>query len=404
MCVNARARGRLPVERGLEKGDARTRLRCLLCLPRALSAIRFASLACVFSMDLRGPSSRHAPIGLPLRPNHGARTNSGVRHRPYRSYSTAISPAQIAVPLIGSLVLAAMLLVLEKTLRLFQFLVDAGGPVSVVWRMLANLMPGRPLARHSDRADARDFAGVSQPRAEDRTRRAERHRDGYGRLIRVPLLPSRSLLPRSTWPIVGPSRALCALSLRGLRFDLSSARSALRSRSASSTTSASRLTLRIDRSENRARSCTASSSTSRMTRARRVSATAEHGRFLVDRRSRHDPVPADQGRLIQALSELRDAAPPSLSMLMFFRSLPVIDQFRGRAATRPTSRICTSCSGTGYGGADPTSTKSRWRPRADLNFRLVEVLMMLMLPFLAVALAVPPKRARPPRSASSSRS
>src|SRR3954468_224398 len=47
----------------------------------------------------------------------------------------------IAVPLIGSLILAAMLLLLDKMLRLFQFVVDAGGPVSVVWRMLANLLP-----------------------------------------------------------------------------------------------------------------------------------------------------------------------------------------------------------------------------------------------------------------------
>ena len=40
----------------------------------------------------------------------------------------------IAVPLIGSLILAAMLLLLDKMLRLFQFVVDSGGPVSVVWR------------------------------------------------------------------------------------------------------------------------------------------------------------------------------------------------------------------------------------------------------------------------------
>src|SRR5205809_7176544 len=47
----------------------------------------------------------------------------------------------IAVPLFGALVLAAMLLVLDKMLRLFDFVVNAGGPVSVVWRMLANLLP-----------------------------------------------------------------------------------------------------------------------------------------------------------------------------------------------------------------------------------------------------------------------
>ena len=47
----------------------------------------------------------------------------------------------IAIPLFGTLVLAAMLLVLDKMLRLFDFVVNTGGPVSVVWRMLANLLP-----------------------------------------------------------------------------------------------------------------------------------------------------------------------------------------------------------------------------------------------------------------------
>jgi lipopolysaccharide export system permease protein len=47
----------------------------------------------------------------------------------------------IAIPLLGTLLLAAMLLVLDKLLRLFDFVINAGGPVSVVWRMLANLLP-----------------------------------------------------------------------------------------------------------------------------------------------------------------------------------------------------------------------------------------------------------------------
>ena len=44
-------------------------------------------------------------------------------------------------PLVGTLILAAMLLVLDKMLRLFDFVAAEGGPVSVVWRMLANLLP-----------------------------------------------------------------------------------------------------------------------------------------------------------------------------------------------------------------------------------------------------------------------
>ena len=47
----------------------------------------------------------------------------------------------IATPLLATLVIAAMLLTLDKMLRLFDFVVSEGGPVSVVWRMLANLIP-----------------------------------------------------------------------------------------------------------------------------------------------------------------------------------------------------------------------------------------------------------------------
>src|SRR3546814_3872826 len=47
----------------------------------------------------------------------------------------------IAVPLLATLVLSAMLLLLEKMLRLFDFVVSEGGPVGVVWRMLANTIP-----------------------------------------------------------------------------------------------------------------------------------------------------------------------------------------------------------------------------------------------------------------------
>jgi len=47
----------------------------------------------------------------------------------------------VFIPMMGTLVIAAMLLVLEKMLRLFDFVAAEGGPVSVVWKMLANLLP-----------------------------------------------------------------------------------------------------------------------------------------------------------------------------------------------------------------------------------------------------------------------
>ena len=47
----------------------------------------------------------------------------------------------IAVPLLANLVIAAMLLILDRIRILLEFVADEGGPVSVVWRMLANLLP-----------------------------------------------------------------------------------------------------------------------------------------------------------------------------------------------------------------------------------------------------------------------
>jgi len=47
----------------------------------------------------------------------------------------------IAVPLFANLVIALMLLVLDRMRILFDFVATEGGPVSVVWQMLANLVP-----------------------------------------------------------------------------------------------------------------------------------------------------------------------------------------------------------------------------------------------------------------------
>ncbi|MDG1858296.1 MAG: LPS export ABC transporter permease LptF [Emcibacteraceae bacterium] len=45
------------------------------------------------------------------------------------------------VPLLSALGVAALLLLLEKMLSLFDFVINQGGPIDVVWQMLGNLMP-----------------------------------------------------------------------------------------------------------------------------------------------------------------------------------------------------------------------------------------------------------------------
>src|SRR6266542_5332272 len=156
----------------------------------------------------------------------------------------------IAVPLIGSLVLAAMLLLLDKMLRLFQFVVDAGGPVSVVWRMLANLLPEylalgipiglmlgillafRKLALSSE-LDALRGIGAS-----------------YGRLLRVPFAYAVPLAIINLG-IVGYLEPYAEYRYQSLSFDLKSGALGAAIKVGEFNRLGKHLTLRIDRSENK---------------------------------------------------------------------------------------------------------------------------------------------------------
>lgn len=48
---------------------------------------------------------------------------------------------QVMTPLLVTLGIAALLLLLERMLRIFDFVINQGGPLSIVWRMLGNLVP-----------------------------------------------------------------------------------------------------------------------------------------------------------------------------------------------------------------------------------------------------------------------
>ena len=296
----------------------------------------------------------------------------------------------IAVPLVASLVLAAMLLVLDKMLRLFQFVVAAGGPVSVVWRMLANLLPEylalgipiglmlgillafRKLALSSE-LDALRGIGI-----------------GFGRLLRVPYFYAVPLLVLNLG-IVGYLEPYTHYRYEGLRFDLKSGALGAAIKVGEFNHLGKRLTLRIDRSEEGGTQLHGIFVQTDQPGGMSVAATAEHGKFL----STDDPdtilFRLTKGRLIQDSSKF--AAPRTLAFDSYDLpiNLPSIDQFRRRGGTESDELYLHELWRTGYGGA-ATNRHQLLEAQSTFNFRLVEVLMMLVLPLLAVALAVPPKR------------
>ena len=297
---------------------------------------------------------------------------------------------QIAVPLLGSLVLAAMLLVLDKMLRLFQYVVDAGGPVSVVWRMLANLLPEylalgipiglmlgillafRKLALSSE-LDALRGIGV-----------------GYGRLLRVAYFFALPLMFLNLF-IVGYLEPYTHYRYEGLRFDLNSGALGAAIKVGEFNRIGKHLTLRIDESQKKGTQLRGIFVQMDTDDGMSIAATADHGKFL----STDDPnvilFRLEHGRLIQDSPKF--ATPRTLAFNTYDLpvSLPVIEKFRRRGGTVSDELYLHELWQVGYGGKQP-NLEQKLEAQAAFNFRLVEVLMMLMLPLLAVSLAVPPKR------------
>jgi lipopolysaccharide export system permease protein len=296
----------------------------------------------------------------------------------------------ILAPLLGSLVLAAMLLVLDKMLRLFQYVVDAGGPVSVVWKMLANLLPEylslgipfglmlgillafRKLALSSE-LDALRGMGVS-----------------YNRLLRVPYAYAVPLAIINLF-IVGYLQPYSEYRYENLRFELNSGALGAAIKVGEFNRLGKRLTLRIDRSENKGTQLHGIFVESDDGKGMTVAATAEHGRFLSTDNPDLILFRLAKGRLVQ--DSPRFATPRTLAFDTYDLpiSLPVIEKFRRRGGTESDELYLHELWRIGYGGA-ASNEHQRLEAQSHFNFRLVEVMMMLMLPFLAVALAVPPKR------------
>ena len=294
----------------------------------------------------------------------------------------------IAVPLFSTLVISAMLLVIEKMLRLFDFVASEGGPVSVVWRMLANLIPeylslGIPIGLMlgilfafrrmalSSELDAFRAVGLS-----------------YGRLLRTPYIYA-VVLALINLGIVGFIQPYARYAYEGLRFELRSGALGASIKVGEFTRLGKRMTMRIEQSENDGRDLSGIFVMARTKDEKSLAVTAETGTFMAT----DDPdtiiLRLKNGVLVHNAPNYK--APRILSFTAHDLpiDLPKIEAFRGRGG-KDRERTIPELVQLGGDAAQPLMLRNE--SRANFHFRLVEVAMMLLLPLLAVALAVPPKR------------
>ncbi|MBA2919275.1 LPS export ABC transporter permease LptF [Sphingomonas sp. MAH-20] len=294
----------------------------------------------------------------------------------------------IAVPLLASLVIAAMLLVLDKMLRLFDFVAEEGGPVSVVWRMLANLLPeylslGIPIGLMLGILLA--FRRLATSSELDVLRAVGL---GYGRLLRVPFMYTIALALLNL-AIVGFIQPKARYAYEGLQFELRSGALGASIKVGEFTSLGPQMTVRIEESHNSGADLSGIFVRAENRQGRNLAVTAEKGSFL----RTDDPnviiFRLKNGTLVHNEPGFRVPRVLSFTSHDLPIDLPKIERFRGRGGKE---RELTIPELVRIGHDEKLPLPQRNESRANFHFRVVEVAMMFLLPLLAVALAVPPKR------------
>jgi lipopolysaccharide export system permease protein len=294
----------------------------------------------------------------------------------------------VIFPMLGVFALAASLLLLDKMLRLFDFVAVEGGPIAVVFKMLGALIPEyaslaiplglllgillafRKLATSSE-LDVTRAVGLS-----------------YNRLLRVPYAITLVLVAVNV-ALVFYVQPVSRYYYEQMEYELRSGALGASIKVGEFTTLKDRMALRIEASEDEGRRLIGIFARVANSKGQVLSISAREGSFLATSDS--------PDTIILRLSDgtiVQDADNETPRVLSFSRhdlpiDLPRVEEFRERGDAEREYILPELLS---IGWSDTETEEKRDASQASFNFRLVEVVMMLLMPLLAVALAIPPKR------------
>ena len=294
----------------------------------------------------------------------------------------------VTVPRAAVFAIAASLLVLDKMLRLFDFVAVEGGPVGVVFKMLVALVPEyaslaiplglllgillafRKLATTSE-LDVFRAVGL-----------------GYGRLLRVPFAITAVLMAVNV-ALVFFIQPISRYYYEQMEYELRSGALGASIKVGEFTTLADRMALRIEESEDDGRRLKGIFARVANDQDQVLSISAKEGAFLATTDNPDTIIlRLTNGTIVQ------DTGSQTPRVLTFTRhdlpiDLPAVEEFRARGDAE-REYILPELLRIGW--SDELPEEARDASQASFNFRLVEVVMMALLPLLAVALGVPPKR------------
>jgi lipopolysaccharide export system permease protein len=210
----------------------------------------------------------------------------------------------------------------------------------------------------------------------------------YFRLLRVPFMLAIALAAVN-FAIVGFIQPSSRYLYEELRFELRSGAFGAKVRVGEFNNVGKNLTVRIEESRNNGNALSGLFVFAQSNSGQTIAVTAEQGQFL----RTDDPdtilLRLEKGTLVH------DAPNYSSPRVLSFTShdipipLPKIENFRTRGG-KDREYLITELVQIGLDAQKPALDRNRaW---ANFHFRLAEVAMMLLLPLLALALAIPPKR------------
>jgi lipopolysaccharide export system permease protein len=294
----------------------------------------------------------------------------------------------IAVPLLANLAIASMLLALDRMRILFDFVATEGGPVSVVWQLLANLLPeylglGIPIGlllgvllafrrlAMSSELDVLRAVGIS-----------------YVRLLRVPYMFAVGLAVLNL-AIVGYVQPWARYGYEQLNFELRTGALGASIKVGEFTNFPNGATVRIEESQDAGRNLRGIFVHKDTSSGGWIAVTAASGRFFATDNPDEIIFRLSNGTLVNADPGFK--APRVLTFTSHDLPIPLprAESFRGRGG-RNLELTLPELVRNGRDKAAPDELRNT--SLAALHFRLVEVATIFLLPMLAIALGVPPKR------------
>jgi lipopolysaccharide export system permease protein len=295
----------------------------------------------------------------------------------------------VATPLLLALGVAAMLLLIEQMLRLFDFVLAEQGPVDVVWRMLANLVPhylalALPLGTFlgimlafrnlsmSSELDALSSSGAS-----------------FGRLLR-PIYMLVFFLMALDFMLVSYIEPLARYKYQQIRFDVTSGALGIKIPAGEFVDISDRVTIRLGAINTETRNAEDIFLERRNQNGGKTTITARRGAISTTPEITTLLMKLEQGRqvIIDPLGERIQTL--NFETFDLEVDLPTIGVFRERGEDEREATFDEIISLLSR--ETPNSSPLYYKYSAGLHWRLIHPLTFLVMPILAIAMGVTGRR------------